>query len=121
MARKVRIQRTKKPWLHASTKRNFAIGDLCTRVLNVVATYGGNVQKEAYDIARTDNRIADSALKVLRQSLVIEQIRRVELLNTQTALEIDQAGGAPESTQEFIADNYHVRDESTAPNVWRGV
>jgi hypothetical protein len=112
MAPKVRIKRTNKPALYHATRRNFALGDLCTKILKVAATYGGNLEKEKYDIARTQNRVSDTELKEARQSLLVEQTRRLELLNIQTARELGLDDGQP--VADFVVDNYSVRDEESA-------
>ena len=82
--RKVRIQRTKKPWLHGTTTRLFHLGDLMTKVLSMAATYSGNAGREAYEAARTDRTIEDIKLKQQRTAYVRAQTERTHLLNELT-------------------------------------
>lgn len=82
--RKVRIQRTKKPWLHRETKQLFALGDLGIRVARMFAVYSGNIGRAAYEDARTDRMIEDIELKVQRKAYVRAQTERTHLLNELT-------------------------------------
>ena len=95
--RRVRIQRTKKPWLHGTTTRLFHLGDLMTKVLSMAATYSGNAGREAYEAARTDRTIEDIKLKQQRTAYVRAQTERTHLLNelTRRQLAILPAAGAP--------------------------
>ncbi len=94
-ARKVRIQRKKRPWLHGTTKRLFHLGDLMTKVLSMAATYSGNAHREAYEAARTDRTIEDIKLKQQRTAYVRAQTERTHLLNelTRRQLAIFSAAG----------------------------
>jgi len=112
MARKIRIKRTRKPVLYHKTRQLFALGDLCTRVLGVFATYGGGAGKEAYTIARTQNVIVDTRNKIERESKLVAENQRLELLNIETRLRLEKEYGvgavarllgepAPKGTGEF--------------------
>jgi hypothetical protein len=84
----VHIKRKRKPALHTQTRQLFAFGSLCTGILKMVATYGGGVEKDNYVRVQIENRRADTALKAERESYVVAQNQRLELLNAQKRLEL---------------------------------
>jgi len=94
MAFKIRIKRKRKPWLFHKTKKNFAIGRLCLDLLRPWARLEADRSRAAYEIARTARTVQDVTLKEARESYVIEQARRTELLNVKTRLELENAFGA---------------------------
>jgi hypothetical protein len=103
---KVRIQRTKKPWLYHETQRLFAFGDLCTSILKMFATYSGNAGREAYEAARTDRMIKDTELKKQRIAYVRAQTERTLLLNQKTRADLALLErGAPGSPAGSLQHN----------------
>lgn len=93
MARKVRIMRKRRPLLWGQTKRLFSWGDLFTNILRVIATYGGNAQKDAATVVQIENRRQDTRLKAERESYVVSQNQRLELLNIEKRLELESKYG----------------------------
>lgn len=93
MARKIRIQRKRKPWLHSQTKQLFAVGNLCLALLRPWARLEADKSRAAYEIARTARTLRDVELKEVTTSYRIEQARRTDLLNAQTRLKMEQEFG----------------------------
>ena len=90
---KIRIQRKRKPALTVQIRQLFALGNLCTSVLRMVATYGGNLEKDNYMRAQIENRRQDTRVKSERESYVVSQNQRLELLNIEKRLELEARFG----------------------------
>jgi len=103
MSRKIRIQRKRKPALYHSTRRLFAFGRLCTGILNVVATYGGAKEKDAYLRVQIENRAADTRLKSERECKLVAENQRIELLNIEKRLQLEETYG-PKRVAELLGE-----------------
>jgi hypothetical protein len=90
---KIRIQRKRKPALTIQTRQLFALGRVCTGALKMVATYGGNLEKDNYMRAQIENRRQDTRVKSERESYVVSQNQRLELLNIEKRLELEAKFG----------------------------
>lgn len=88
MARKIRIQRKRRPWLYNATKHNFAIGKLCLAILTPWARAEEVASRQAYEHARTARTLKDVELKEITVAYRAEQARRTDLLNAKTYLDL---------------------------------
>lgn len=100
---KICIMRKRKPWLHSQTKQLFALGNVCTNFLRFFAVYGGGLEKDNYIRAQIANRRADTRLKTERESYVVGQNQRVELLNVEKRLELEAKFGK-ERVSELLGE-----------------
>jgi hypothetical protein len=104
MAPKFRIQRKRRPLLFHQTKRMFALGSLCTDILRMVAVYGGNLEKDHMVRVQIENRRQDTRLKAERESYVVSQSQRLELLNLEKRLQLEQKYGK-ERVAELLGES----------------
>lgn len=118
MIKKVRIQRTKKPRLYRSTKRNMAIGRLYLAVLQLFAHKQERKEKNTLASARITKMAADTRLKESRDSALIEETRYKELRNIKLAQQLGMKTG--ESVPDFIERLYET-NPNAAEDHWRGI
>jgi len=94
--RRVKIQRKKRGFGYNAATRNMKAAKAFLTLTKILVGPWIRQEEAAKEHVLIQRHVADTELKVIRQSLAIEQTRRQELLNAQTRLALEAKFGKDE-------------------------